>query len=53
MICLTLFSKFLDIVPAFSCASAIGNLWSICLGVNILKPFPYFGLYSASDSKIE
>ena len=23
-----------DVLPAFTCASAIGNLWSVCLGVN-------------------
>ena len=33
MICPILFNKFSDILPAFTCASAIGNLWSICLGV--------------------
>ena len=26
---------------AFTCARAIGNLWSICLGVNILSPLPF------------
>ena len=31
-----LFSKFSDVLPAFICARAIGNLWSISLGVNIL-----------------
>ena len=41
LICVTSFSKFSDVLPAFTCASAIGNLWSICLGVNILNPFPY------------
>ena len=34
MICLILFSKFSDFLPAFTCARAIGNLWSICLGVS-------------------
>ena len=40
-ICLILFSKFSDVLLAFTCASAIGNLWSICLGVNILSPSPF------------
>ena len=31
------FSKFSDVVPAFTCARAIGNLWNICLRVNILS----------------
>ena len=30
------FSKFSDALPAFTGASAIGNLPSICLGVSIL-----------------
>ena len=34
--CLISFKKFLDVLPAFTCASAIGNLSSICLGVSIL-----------------
>ena len=25
-------------LPAFTCARAIGNLWIICLRVNILSP---------------
>ena len=28
-----------ELLPAFTCASAIGNLWRISLGVNILSPF--------------
>ena len=31
------FSKFSDVLPVFTCASATGNLWKICLGVNILS----------------
>ena len=42
--------KFSGVLPAFSCASAIGNYWSICLGVNILSPTPWIDLYLASDS---
>ena len=26
-------------LPAFTCARAIDNLWSICLGVNIFSHF--------------
>ena len=36
MICLISFSKFSVCIISFFCANAIGNLWSICLGVNIL-----------------
>ena len=53
MICLISFSKFSDVLPAFTCASAIGNLGSICLGVNILRPLPYLPLPLASHSKKE
>ena len=35
MICLISFTKFSDVIPAFTCARAIGNLGIICLGVNI------------------
>ena len=41
MICLILFSKFSDVLPAFTSARAIGNLWSICLGLDIFIPFPF------------
>ena len=37
MICLILFSKFSDVLPTFTYASAIGNIWNICSGVNILN----------------
>ena len=37
IICLITFSKFSDVLPAFTGASAIGNLSRICLGVNILS----------------
>ena len=36
IICLISFSKVLDILPAFSFARAIGNRWSIFLGINTL-----------------
>ena len=38
-ICLIPFSKFSDVLPASICARATGNLWSICIGVNIFSPF--------------
>ena len=41
MICLILFNMFSDVLPTFTCASAVGNLWSFCLGVNILRPIPF------------
>ena len=31
------FSKFSDILPAFTCARAIGNLCSLYLGISILR----------------
>ena len=52
MICLILFSNFLDAVAAFICAKAIGNLWSIYLGVYILIPFQFFALYLALDATV-
>ena len=36
MICLISFNRHSDVLAAFTCAGAIGNLGSICLGVNIL-----------------
>ena len=41
MIFLISFSMFSDALPAFTCASAIGSLRSICLGVNILIPLSF------------
>ena len=47
------FKKLSELLPAFTCARAIGNLWSICFGVNILIPVPLvsscFDLYIDSD----
>ena len=37
MICLIPFSTFPDVLPAFTCAGATGNPWSICLGLNIFN----------------
>ena len=53
MICLISFNKFSDVLPAFICASTTGNLSSTCLGVNILRPSPYFALYLVSDKILE
>ena len=36
-----LFSKFSDVLPAFTYACTIGSLWSICSGVTILRPSPW------------
>ena len=47
MICLISFSKCSDVLPAFICATATGNLWVNCLGVNIFSSSPYFALYLA------
>ena len=41
MVCLSLFSTFSDVSLAFTCASTIGNLWSICLVVYILSPLRF------------
>ena len=35
------FSKFLGVVPACTCARAVGNPWSIFLGASILRPLPF------------
>ena len=37
---LTNFSKFLNVLPAFTFARAIANLLSICLGANIWSCLP-------------
>ena len=39
MTCMISFSRFSDVLPSFTFASAIGYLWSICFGVNILMRF--------------
>ena len=38
-ICPISFNKLSELLPVFTFARAIGNLWSICLGV-ILSPLP-------------
>ena len=42
------FSKFSDVLPAFTCARANGKL-----GVSILSPFSYFTLHLASNTTKE
>ena len=37
IIFLTSFKKFSDVLPTFTCAKAIANLWNVCLGLNILS----------------
>ena len=39
MVYLISFSNFSNVLPAFVCERAIGNLWSVCLGVNIFNFF--------------
>ena len=41
MICLISFNKFSDVLPGFTWARAIGNLWSICLAVEIFNLFSF------------
>ena len=35
-----IFSKFSDVSPAFTCASATDNLQNVCFNVNTLIPVP-------------
>ena len=53
MTCLIWFSKFLDVLPAFTYVRDIDNLWSIYLGVHIVSPSPYFVLHVASHTILE
>ena len=39
-ICLISFNKRSELLPAFICARAVGNLWSNSLRVIILSPVP-------------
>ena len=41
MIDLISFSKFMEVSPAFTCAKGVGNVWSICLEINILITSPF------------
>ena len=38
MICPISFRKFPEVLPAFTCAKAIGDIQNICLEVSILSP---------------
>ena len=40
IIFLILLTEFSHVLPALTWARAIGNLENICLGLNILTPFP-------------
>ena len=53
MICLISFCNFSDLLPAFTFARTVGNLWSVCLAVTYWNPLPYFGLYLASNNNRE
>ena len=48
MVSLISFRKFSDMLPDFTCATAIGNLGSIYLGVNILSSLPFCCLLKLS-----
>ena len=37
MIYLVSFSKFSDVLATITCATTIGNLWSICLGITTVR----------------
>ena len=50
IICLISLNTFSELLPAFTCARAIGNFWSIYLGVNILNLFPLVTSCFASDT---
>ena len=41
-ICMISFCKFSDVLPVFTWASAIGNLWCICLRIKTLVPLPFY-----------
>ena len=41
------FSKFSDVLTAFTCENTIDNLWSICLGANILSPLHFCCLWKS------
>lgn len=53
MISRILFSKFLDVIHGFTCASSIGNPLNNCLNVNIFIPSPGNGFYLASEALVE
>ena len=45
MIWLISFNRFSDVLPAFTCASASSNLWSIYLGVLCSSPLPFVSFF--------
>ena len=47
--CLTLFSSFWELFPAFNWAKEVGNLLSIWFGIKIFNPFP--SVVDSSPSK--
>ena len=49
-ICLISFNIFSKLLPALTCAKAIGNLQSICLGVHILSSVIFVALCFAWDT---
>ena len=48
--CLISLNKLCKLFQAFTCARAIGNLWSTCFDVTILSPAPLVALVFASDA---
>ena len=52
-ICLILFIRFLEVFPAWICASNIKNLCSIYFGGNILISYPWVGVLHCDSSFIE
>ena len=44
------YNKLCGLLPAFTSARAIGNLWSNCLGVSVLSPVPLVALFFDSDA---
>ena len=41
---------FFELLPAFACARAVGNLWNVCLRANIWSPLPLVVSCFASDN---
>ena len=52
-ICLIPLNKFYELLPAFTCARAIGNLWSIYLGVSILSSVSFFDVNNGMPGSLE
>ena len=53
--CILLYNiiKFSDVSPALTCASAISNFWSICVGVHYLIPVPYVSFPTGNISLLK